>query len=84
MTFQTLKIGKREFVLVAKRDFDKLAARARGQAAEDAYWTKAALEAEAQARKKGEKPVPFEDIEHELNSKRRARRSQRRAGRGVR
>ncbi len=31
MTVQTLKIGKREFVLVPKRDFERLAAQARKQ-----------------------------------------------------
>jgi hypothetical protein len=31
MSVQTLKIGKREFVLVPKRDFERLAARARKQ-----------------------------------------------------
>lgn len=29
MTVQTLKIGKKEFVVVAKRDFERLAAKAR-------------------------------------------------------
>jgi hypothetical protein len=32
MTVQTLKIGKREFVLLPKRDFDRLEAQARKQA----------------------------------------------------
>jgi hypothetical protein len=31
MTVQTLKIGKREFVLLSKRDFERLAAQARRQ-----------------------------------------------------
>jgi hypothetical protein len=32
---QTLKIGKREFVLVPNRDFERLAAQARRQAEQD-------------------------------------------------
>ena len=74
MTVHTLKIGGREFVLVPKRDFQKLAARAREEAAEDAYWTRSALGAEAQALAKGEKPIPFDEIERELDSKARTRR----------
>jgi hypothetical protein len=35
MTVQTLKIGKREFVLVPKRDFERLAAQARRQIEQD-------------------------------------------------
>jgi hypothetical protein len=79
MTLQTLKIGKQEYVLLAKRDFKKLAAKARQQV-EDDYWIKAALKAEAEAKSRGEKPIPFEQIERELdarklkNGKRRARR----------
>jgi hypothetical protein len=79
MTLQTLKIGKQEYVLLAKRDFEKLAAQARRQA-EDEYWTEVALKAEADARARGEKPIPFEEIERELDerklkgNKRRRRR----------
>jgi hypothetical protein len=79
MTLQTLKIGKKEYVLLAKRDFQRLAAQAERQI-EDDYWTEAALKAEAEARAKGEKPIPFEQIERELDArklrsgKRRARR----------
>ena len=79
MTLQTLKIGNREYVLLAKRDFQKLAAQAERQI-EDEYWTEAALKAEAQAKAKGEKPIPFEQIERELDAlkrrsgKRRTRR----------
>ena len=36
MTVQTLKIGKREFVLVPKRDFERIAAQARKQAQQGA------------------------------------------------
>ena len=57
MTLQTLKIGKREFVLLAKRDFDKLAAQAQRQT-EDDHWTEAALQAEAKARRKRRSPSP--------------------------
>jgi hypothetical protein len=35
MTLQTLKIGKREFVVVPKRDYDRLAAQAHRQAEQD-------------------------------------------------
>ena len=80
MTVQTLKIGGREFVLVPKRDFQKLAVRARSEEIEDAYWTRAALEAESKSRAKGEKPIPFEDVERELRSQTR-RRSARRTNR---
>lgn len=70
MTLQTLKIGKQEFVLVAKRDFDKLTAQARRQT-EDEYWTETALRAEAKARSKGEKPIAFEQVERELDAVKR-------------
>lgn len=68
MTPQTLKIGKREFVLLSRRDFDRLAAQARRQT-EDDYWTESALRAEARSREKGEKPIPFERIERELDAR---------------
>jgi hypothetical protein len=74
---QTLKIGKREFVLLSKRDFEKLAAQARRQT-EDDYWTEAALKAEADAQAKGQKPIPLEDIERELDAAKRSRRRRRR------
>lgn len=77
MTMQTLKIGKREFVLLAKRDFDKLAAQAQRQT-EDDYWTDAALKAEAQSRAKREKPIPLEQVERELEVRKTNR------GRGIR
>jgi hypothetical protein len=69
MTLQTLKIGKREFVLLGKRDFEKLAAQAQKQT-EDDYWTLAALQAEAKARSRGEKPIPFDQVERELDEQR--------------
>jgi hypothetical protein len=79
VTMQTLKIGNREFVLLARRDFEKLAAQAQRQA-EDDYWTKAALAAEARARAKHEKPIPFELVEREIDARKkpRDRRRQRR------
>ena len=77
MTLQTLKIGGREFVLVAKRDFEKLAAQARRQT-EDDYWIEAALEAEAKSRAKGENPIPFAEVERELSARKRAKPASRR------
>lgn len=57
-----------------KRKSQKVAARrAREAAIEDTYWTQAVLQAEAEARANGEKPIPFERIERELDAKRRAR-----------
>jgi hypothetical protein len=77
MTLQTLRIGNREYVLLAKRDFEKLAAQARKQS-EDDYWTESALKAEAKARTKREKPIPFEDIERELDAQKgKSRRGRR-------
>lgn len=70
MALQTLKIGKREFVLLSKRDFQKLARQAQRQT-EDEYWTRTALEAEAKARSKGEKPIPFEEVQRELDAQKR-------------
>ena len=70
MTVQTIKIGRQEFILVSKRDFERLAAQARRQT-EDDYWTNAALEAEARARSKREKPIPFEQVERQLEARRR-------------
>jgi len=67
MTLQTLKIGKREFILVAKRDFEKLAAQAQRQT-EDDYWTNAALQAEARAKARHEKSIAFEEVERELDA----------------
>jgi len=61
MTPQMITIDKREFVLLAKRDFQKLAAQAQRQT-EDDYWTQAALKAEAHARAKKQKPVDFESV----------------------
>jgi hypothetical protein len=71
MTLQSLKIGKREFVLLSRRDFDKLAAQAQRQT-EDDYWTQAALAAEAKARANGEKAIPFAQVERELNMRKSA------------
>ena len=77
MTVQTLKIGKREFVLIPKRDFDLLASQAQRQT-EDDYWTEAALRAESEARAKGEKPIPLEEVERELDALRRRKNKRRR------
>ena len=46
---KTIKIGKREFVILPKRDFEKLAEQA-NRRIEDEYWTDQALRAEATAR----------------------------------
>jgi hypothetical protein len=72
MTFQTLKLGKREFVVLPKRDFDRLTAQARLEQAEDRYWTEVALKAEADSRARGEQPIPLEEVEREFDA--RARR----------
>ena len=50
MTVQTLKIGKREFVLLSKRDFERLAAQARRQSEQDRQ--DAADAAESRRRRK--------------------------------
>jgi hypothetical protein len=70
MVLQALTIGKQEFVLIAKRDFRKLAQQA-GRQSEDDYWIQAALAAEARAKLKREKPVAFEDVERELDATRK-------------
>ena len=61
-------------MLIAKRDFQKLAEQAQRQT-EGEYWTRAALAAEAKSRSKKEKPIPFEDIERELDARKNLRRS---------
>ena len=66
MTLQTLRIGKQEFVLLARGDFNKLAAQAQRQT-EDDYWTREAHKAERNARTRGERPIPFEEVESELD-----------------
>jgi len=68
MTLQTLKIGKREFILLSKHDFHKLAAQAQRQT-EDDYWTKSALAAEAEARINGQKPISLRDLDRELDAR---------------
>jgi hypothetical protein len=77
MTLQTLKIGKREFVLLTRRDFEKLATQAQRQT-EDDYWTQAAWRAEADARSRKEKPIPFEQVEREIDYSRPLKRRRRR------
>ena len=84
MAVQTLKIGRRQFVLVPKRDFDRLAQKARLEAREEEYWSQAALAAEAEAQAKGEKPIPFEQVERELNELAARRRAKGHARRGRR
>ena len=74
MTLQTLKIGRREFVLLARRDFDRLAAQAQWHT-EDEYWTAAALQAEAEAKAKDHKPIAFSEVERELNARRKSRKA---------
>ena len=64
---QTLKIGSGEFVVVAKRDYERLAAQARRQT-EDDYWMESALRAEGRARSRREKPIPFSQVERELDA----------------
>jgi hypothetical protein len=81
MTVQTIKIGRREFILLDRRDFDRLAAQAQRQS-EDDYWTRAALRAESRARARNEKPVPFEAVERELDARGRGRNGDRAARRG--
>ena len=83
MTLQTLKIGGREFVLLAKQDFEKLAAQADRQS-EDDYWTDAALAAEAAARAKKQMPIPFADVEREIDKRSRSAPAGKRTGRGRR
>ena len=70
MTLQTLRIGRQEFILLSKRDFTKLAAQADRQA-EDDYWTSTALDAEKKSQMNKEKPIPFSEIERELNARSR-------------
>ena len=72
MAVQTIKIGKSEFVLIPKREFARLAA-------EDEYWTQAALKAEAQFIASAEKAIPMEILHAMLDArdkkpKRRRRR----------
>jgi hypothetical protein len=61
------KMGKREFVVIPKSDFEKLAAQAQRQT-EDEFWTEAALQAEADSRARGEKPIALADVEAKLDA----------------
>ena len=74
MTVQTIKIGRQQFVLLRKRDFEKLMERL-----EDEYWTKAALQVEAESRARGEKWIPLEEVERELHALWRAKSRTRRS-----
>jgi hypothetical protein len=73
VTVQTIKVAGREFVLLPKRDFNKLAAQAE-QYAEDQYWARSALKAEADAKAKGEKPIPLEQVERKIDAKQASQR----------
>jgi hypothetical protein len=75
MTVQSIKIRGQQFVLLRKRDFEKLTERL-----EDEYWTKVALDAEAESRARGEKPIPLEEVERELQAQWRTRSRGRRSG----
>ena len=77
MTLQTLKLGKEEFVVIARRDFDRLSAEASRQR-EDDYWTEVALAAEARAKARKQTPVPFDQVERELDARRSGRAGSRR------
>jgi hypothetical protein len=83
MTLQTLRIGGREFILLPKREFQKLASQAQRQT-EDDYWTRSALAAEASAKSKGQKPILFEDVEREIDARNRKDHPRKRAGRSRR
>jgi hypothetical protein len=72
MTLQTLTIGRQEFVLIAKREFMRLAQQAQKQT-EDDYWMRSALDAEGKAKAKKEKPIPFEEVEREIDARKRPR-----------
>jgi hypothetical protein len=74
MTVQTLKMGKREFVVIPKSDFEKLTAQAQRQT-EDDFWTEAALRAEADSRARGEKLIALADLELGLDAKSNRRRA---------
>jgi hypothetical protein len=52
-----LRIGGGEFILLHKREFQKLASQAQRQT-EDDYWMRSALAAEASAKSEGQKAIP--------------------------
>lgn len=70
-------------MLLARRDFDRLAAQAQRQT-EDEYWTASALQAEADAKAKNQKPIAFSEVERELNARRKSRPGSHRRGKGSR
>jgi len=78
MTVQILKMGKREFILLAKRDFQRLTTHAR-RLAEDDYWIWSALDAEAKARSQRQRPIAFDRVERELDARKSRRRRHRRS-----
>jgi hypothetical protein len=53
MTVQTLKIGRREFVLVSKRDFERMAAQARRQDEQDRQDTGDVAESRRRMKERG-------------------------------
>lgn len=63
----TLRRGGKRFGLVTGADLDRLEALDRQEdTEEDADLLAACLEAEAEAREKGEEPVPWEDVKRRL------------------
>ena len=64
MTISTLKLGRKEFVVISKRDFKRMAAKLMEdeENAEDVRLAKAAL---AEYRRTG-KSITLEDLEREL------------------
>lgn len=83
----TLNLAGRKYVVIPQSEYRQLKARAarNGNAiararrqTEDDYWIEAALKAEADARERGEKAIPFEQVEDELDSRKRSRRRRRR------
>jgi hypothetical protein len=57
MTVQTVKIGRREFVLLPKRDFERLAALARRQGEQDRQDAGDAAESRRRRREPGGKTL---------------------------
>ncbi len=74
MAAQTLKLAGKQYVLLPAKEYRQLKGRARPAVkvarSEDDYWTDAALKAEADARAKGDKPIPLEAVEAELDAQR--------------
>ena len=64
MTVSTLKIGKREFVLLPKRDFDRIRAQAKRQDFQDRQ--DAGDVAEVRRRKARESSKPYAHLQKKL------------------